>query len=75
VEGAEGQQAIIQLLLLHPEGLSLDALAQSTGMNNADLQEVLNTLKRHDVASRRRIEFAATQAKSAFPAERYANAD
>ncbi|ODG98228.1 ATPase [Nostoc sp. KVJ20] len=47
--GAEGQQAIIQLLAPHPEGLSLDALAQSTGMNDADLQEALNTLKRHDV--------------------------
>ncbi|MEH2307123.1 AAA family ATPase [Nostoc sp.] len=47
--GAEGQQAIIQLLAPHAEGLSLDALAQSTGMNNADLQEALNTLKRHDV--------------------------
>ncbi|MEH2185137.1 MAG: hypothetical protein V7K64_03005 [Nostoc sp.] len=27
----------------------MDALAQSTNMNNADLQEALNTLKRHDV--------------------------
>uniref|UniRef100_UPI0026083AB3 AAA family ATPase n=1 Tax=uncultured Nostoc sp. TaxID=340711 RepID=UPI0026083AB3 len=47
--GADGQQAIIQLLVPQPEGLSLDALAQSTGMNDADLQEALNTLKRHDV--------------------------
>ncbi|MEH2256781.1 AAA family ATPase [Nostoc sp.] len=47
--GAEGQQAIVQVLAPHPEGLSLDALAQSTGMNDADLQEALNTLKRHDV--------------------------
>ncbi|MEH2373292.1 helix-turn-helix domain-containing protein [Nostoc sp.] len=47
--GAGGQQAIIQLLAPHPEGLSLDALAQSTGMNDANLQEALNTLKRHDV--------------------------
>ncbi|WP_322728634.1 hypothetical protein [Nostoc sp. ChiQUE01b] len=27
----------------------LDALAQSTGMNDTNLQETLNTLKRHDV--------------------------
>ena len=47
--GADGQQAIIQLLAPQPEGLSLDVLAQSTGMNDADLQEALNTLKRHDV--------------------------
>ncbi|MBD2514169.1 ATP-binding protein [Nostoc sp. FACHB-973] len=47
--GAEGQQAIVQVLARHPEGLSLDALAQSTGMNDGDLQEALNTLKRHDV--------------------------
>ncbi|WP_409882477.1 helix-turn-helix domain-containing protein [Nostoc sp. ChiSLP03a] len=47
--GAEGQQAIVQMLAPHPEGLSLDALAQSTGMNDANLQEALNTLKRHDV--------------------------
>ncbi|MBE9106502.1 helix-turn-helix domain-containing protein [Nostoc cf. edaphicum LEGE 07299] len=47
--GAEGQQAIIQVLAPYPEGISLDALAQSTGMNNANLQEALNTLKRHDV--------------------------
>ncbi|MCL6752468.1 helix-turn-helix domain-containing protein [Nostoc sp. CCCryo 231-06] len=37
------------LLAPHPEGLSLDALAQSTGMNDHDLHEALNTLKRHDV--------------------------
>lgn len=47
--GAGDQQAIIQLLAPHPEGLSLDVLAQSTGMNDANLQEALNTLKRHDV--------------------------
>ncbi|WP_445631381.1 ATP-binding protein [Nostoc sp. DSM 114167] len=47
--GAEGQQAIVQVLAPHPEGLSLDALAQSTGLNDTNLQEALNTLKRHDV--------------------------
>jgi hypothetical protein len=46
---AGGQQAILQLLSPYPQGLSLDALTQSTGMNDADLQEALNTLKRHDV--------------------------
>ncbi|WP_189525263.1 AAA family ATPase [Nostoc sp. 'Peltigera membranacea cyanobiont' 232] len=47
--GAKGQQAIVRVLAPHPEGLSLDALARSTGMNDHDLQEALNTLKRHDV--------------------------
>ncbi|MEH1858609.1 MAG: ATP-binding protein [Nostoc sp.] len=47
--GAKGQQAIVQVLAPHPEGLSLDVLAQSTGMNDTNLQEALNTLKRHDV--------------------------
>ncbi|MHC5759828.1 AAA family ATPase [Nostoc sp.] len=47
--GAEGQQTIVRVLAPHPEGLSLDTLAQSTGMNDADLQKALNTLKRHDV--------------------------
>ncbi|MEH1898501.1 MAG: ATP-binding protein [Nostoc sp.] len=47
--GAKGQQAIVRVLAPHPEGLSLDALAESTGMNDHDLQEALNTLKRHDV--------------------------
>jgi len=47
--GAGGQQTIVQLLAPHPDGLSLDTLAQSTGMNDADLQKALNTLKRHDV--------------------------
>ncbi|MEH2292064.1 hypothetical protein [Nostoc sp.] len=91
--GADGQQTIIQVLPPHPEGLSLDVLAQSIGMNDPNLEEALNTLKRHDVveqnqgswrimvelfrrwvlqqerifsANRRRMEFAATQAKSAF---------
>ncbi len=47
--GAEGQQVILQVLAPQPEGLSLDALAQSIGMNDTNLQEALNTLKRHDV--------------------------
>ncbi|MBN3894936.1 MAG: helix-turn-helix domain-containing protein, partial [Nostoc sp. NOS(2021)] len=47
--GGEGQQVILQVLAPHPEGLSLDALAQSTGLNDSNLQEALNTLKRHDV--------------------------
>jgi hypothetical protein len=46
---AGGQQTIVQLLAPYPDGLSLDTLAQSTGMNDADLQKALNTLKRHDV--------------------------
>ncbi|MEH2136415.1 ATP-binding protein [Nostoc sp.] len=49
VRGADGQQAIVQVLAPYPEGLSLDALAESTGMNDTNLQQALNTLKRHDV--------------------------
>jgi DNA-binding transcriptional ArsR family regulator len=47
--GASGQQAILKALAPHPEGLSIDALAQATGMDEETLQEALKTLKRHDV--------------------------
>ncbi|WP_026082487.1 AAA family ATPase [Mastigocladopsis repens] len=49
VRGAAGQQAILRALAPSPEGLSLEALSQSTSIEIAPLQEALNTLKRHDV--------------------------
>jgi hypothetical protein len=47
--GASGQQAILRALAPSPEGLSIEALSQSTSIEIAALQEALNTLKRHDV--------------------------
>jgi hypothetical protein len=47
--GASGQQAILKVLAPHPQGLSIDALAQATGMEEKTLQEALKTLTRHDV--------------------------
>jgi hypothetical protein len=47
--GAAGQQAILRALAPSPEGLSIEALSQSTNIEIAALQEALNTLKRHDV--------------------------
>ncbi|MBD2167893.1 ATP-binding protein [Calothrix membranacea FACHB-236] len=51
VRGADGQQAIIQVLAPHPDGLSLDALAESTGMGSEQLQAALGVLMRHDVVA------------------------
>jgi hypothetical protein len=51
--GASGQQAILKALAPHPQGLSIDALAQVTGMEEETLQEALKTLKRHDVVQER----------------------
>ncbi|MCC5635048.1 hypothetical protein LC593_04115 [Nostoc sp. CHAB 5844] len=48
-QDVDGQQEILRVLAPHLEGLSFDALAQSTGMNNNNLQAALDTLKRHDV--------------------------
>jgi len=50
-QGANGQQEILKLLAPHIEGLSFDALAESTGMNSHNLQAALDTLKRHDVVA------------------------
>jgi predicted Rossmann fold nucleotide-binding protein DprA/Smf involved in DNA uptake len=47
--GAAGQQAILRALAPSPEGLTIQALSQSTSIEIAALQEALNTLKRHDV--------------------------
>jgi hypothetical protein len=51
--GASGQEAILRALAPHPDGLSLDALVQVTGMEEETLQEALKTLKRHDVVQQR----------------------
>lgn len=48
-QGAYGQQAILKAITPHPEGLSMDALAQATGMEEETLHKALETLKRHDV--------------------------
>ncbi|WP_414545680.1 hypothetical protein [Nostoc sp. CCY0012] len=48
-QGADGQQVILHLLAPHPEGLSLDALTQSTSLGSEIIQAALTTLKRHDV--------------------------
>jgi hypothetical protein len=47
--GAADQQAILRALAPSPEGLSIQALSQSTSIEIPALQEALNTLKRHDV--------------------------
>jgi predicted Rossmann fold nucleotide-binding protein DprA/Smf involved in DNA uptake len=52
-QGASGQQAILRALAPHPHGLSIDALAQATAMEEKTLQEALKTLKRHDVVEER----------------------
>jgi hypothetical protein len=51
--GASGQEAILRALAPHPQGLSIDALAQATAMEEKTLQEALKTLTRHDVVQQR----------------------
>ncbi|WP_235006659.1 AAA family ATPase [Calothrix rhizosoleniae] len=48
-QGVAGQQAILQALAPHPQGLSLQELAEVTGINFQDIQDSLRTLERHDV--------------------------
>ncbi|MBW4680518.1 MAG: hypothetical protein KME19_10415 [Microcoleus vaginatus WJT46-NPBG5] len=48
-QGAVHQQAIIKALALHPEGLSVEALAETAGIDETTLGEALKTLTRHDV--------------------------
>ncbi len=48
-QGAEGQQAILKAIAPHSEGLSIDGLAQATGIDEETLHKALETLKRHDV--------------------------
>jgi hypothetical protein len=47
--GAVGQQVVLRALAPSPQGLTIEALSQSTSIEIAALQEALNTLKRHDV--------------------------
>ena len=47
--GAVGQQVILRKLASDLQGLSVDALAHCTGIDNLSLQEALATLNRHDV--------------------------
>ncbi|MDJ0615712.1 MAG: AAA-like domain-containing protein [Calothrix sp. MO_192.B10] len=44
-----GQQEILRALAPHPQGLSLDELAEVTGINCQGVQDSLGTLERHDV--------------------------
>lgn len=48
-QGASGQQTILRSIAPHPEGLSIDAIAQATNLDEITIQEALKTLKRHDV--------------------------
>ncbi|HLO85320.1 MAG TPA: ATP-binding protein [Nostocaceae cyanobacterium] len=48
-DGVPGQQIIIRTLAPHPQGLGLDVLAESTGLNSKNLEDALNILQRHDV--------------------------
>ncbi|MBW4448733.1 MAG: AAA family ATPase [Spirirestis rafaelensis WJT71-NPBG6] len=47
--GATGQHDILRILAPQAQGLTLDALSQSTDMDEATLQKALKTLTRHDV--------------------------
>jgi len=49
VQGISGQQTIIRSIAPYPEGLTINAIAQSTAIDEATIEEALNTLKRHDV--------------------------
>jgi hypothetical protein len=48
-QGAAGQQAIIQVLAPHPEGLSQEALRAKVNMSEENFQKALATLENHDV--------------------------
>ena len=47
--GAPGQQDVLRAIAPHREGLDIKTLAEFTGMNETNLQQALNSLKRHDV--------------------------
>ena len=49
VQGVSGQQTILRSIAPYPEGLTINAIAQSTAIDEATVEEALNTLKRHDV--------------------------
>lgn len=48
-QGAAGQQAILQALAPHPQGLSFEALMAATTLDRETLEEAIATLERHDV--------------------------
>ncbi len=47
--GAAHQKVIIRAIAPHEEGLSLEILSHTTGIDGTSLQPALQTLKRHDV--------------------------
>ena len=49
VQGVSGQQTILRSIAPYPEGLTINAIAQVTAIDEATVTEALNTLKRHDV--------------------------
>lgn len=51
--GAEGQPAILWALAPHPAGLSLDELAQRSGLTEEQPRRALQTLSDHDVLAER----------------------
>jgi len=50
-QGAANQQTILQALAPHTQGLSLQELIETTGINYQDIQHSLRTLERHDVVN------------------------
>jgi hypothetical protein len=49
LEGAAGQQTILQALAPYPQGLTIDELVKTTGIDVAILESALQMLIRHDV--------------------------
>ncbi|MDY6784871.1 MAG: ATP-binding protein [Cyanobacteriota bacterium] len=52
-QGAAGQQAILQALAPHPEGLREEALRSALGIQLSDWEGALKDLQRHDVIAER----------------------
>ncbi|PAX45823.1 AAA family ATPase, partial [Brunnivagina elsteri] len=50
LEGAAGQQTILQALAPYPQGLTIEELVQSTNLDVGILEDAIATLIRHDVA-------------------------
>lgn len=49
VQGVSGQQTILRSIAPYPEGLTINAIAQATDIDEATIEEALKTLQRHDV--------------------------
>lgn len=49
VQGVSGQQTILRLIAPYPEGLTINAIAQATDIDESTIEEALKTLQRHDV--------------------------